>query len=73
MNIDDYEYLNDLSKSMNEEQKQLLRDNTTEEELFRLWLISFEEHTKTCDVCTLTWADDYCDEYKLLIKITETS
>lgn len=35
------------------------------------WFWSFEEHTSSCDVCTLTWADDYCEDFKLFLSFFE--
>lgn len=29
--------------------------------------LSFLEHMQTCDVCTLTWSDDFCDDFKLFL------
>lgn len=58
-----------LITNLNEKQKQIIRDNVSEEELFTYWLESFSEHTLVCDQCTLTWADEYCDDYKIFLKI----
>jgi len=36
------------------------------------WYNSFEEHRQDCDVCTLTWSKDFCDEYKAYLKFIES-
>ena len=31
-------------------------------------LMSFEEHFMECDECSLTWAEDWCDEFKEFLR-----
>ena len=66
MNFDD---LTKLADSITKEQQEFIKDNVGLKQLVYWWIMSFEEHTQTCDQCTLTWADEYCDDYKLLQKV----
>lgn len=64
-----YEQLYHLSKNLSSSQMQFLKDNVSIEELLELWIMSFAEHTMSCDMCTLTWSDKYCDDYILFQKM----
>ena len=62
----EYDELDHMAETLTKEQMQWLFEKVPAKKLLRWWFISFEEHTSCCDMCTLTWSADHCDEYKIL-------
>lgn len=66
---DDYDALDKIADNLNKKQIKLLESRYSPKQLYYWWFMSFQEHLNSCDMCTLTWSKDFCDDYKLLLEI----
>lgn len=64
-----YETLDKLADNLTPQQTRIIDHEVDKQQLYYWWIMSFEEHLQSCDMCTLTWSDEYCDDYKILLKV----